>query len=60
MMAEARRIKMTVEYPNQINETLQRRSSREIIDESDVEYDDDDMSMESAILNIGPSPAPKG
>ena len=38
---------MTVEYQNQINETLQRRSSQDIIDESDVEYDDDDMSMES-------------
>ena len=47
MMAEGRRIKMTGEYQNQIQETIQRRASREIIDESDVEYDDDDMSMES-------------
>ena len=46
MEAEARRIKMTVEYQNQIQETIQRRASREIMDGSDYEYDDD-MSMES-------------
>ena len=43
--AEAHRIKITAEYPNRINETLQRRSSHEILDESD--YEDDDMSDNS-------------
>jgi len=47
MMAEARRIKMAVEYQNQIQQTVERMASREIVDESEVEYDDDDMSMES-------------
>jgi hypothetical protein len=41
MVAEARRIKMAVEYQNQIQETIQRKASREIMDESDYEYDDD-------------------
>ena len=47
MEAEARRIKMSAEYQSQIQQTIERMASREIVDESDVEYDDDDMSVES-------------
>ena len=47
MMAEARRIKMSAEYQSQIQQTIERMASQEIVDESDVEYDDDDMSVES-------------
>ena len=46
MMAEAQRIKLTAEYKNQIQKTIQRRTSLETIEESDCE-EDDDMSVES-------------
>jgi len=45
MAAEARRIKMSAEYQNQIQQTIQRMASQEIIDESD--YEDDDRSDNS-------------
>jgi len=45
MMAEARRIQMTAEYQNQIQQTMERMASQEIIDESD--YEDDDRSDNS-------------
>ena len=45
MMAEARRIQMTAEYRNQIQQTIERMASQEIIDESD--YEDDDRSDNS-------------
>ena len=41
MVAEARRIKMAAEYQNQIQRIVERMASQEIVDESDVEYDDD-------------------
>ena len=44
MMAEARRIKMTVEYQNQIQQTVERMASQEIIDESDYEDERSDHS----------------
>ena len=37
MMAEARRIKVAVEYQNQIQQTVERMASQEIADESDYE-----------------------
>ena len=37
MMAEARRIKMSAEYQSQIQQTIERMASQEIIDESDYE-----------------------
>ena len=46
-MAEARRIKMAVEYQNQIQQTVEQMASFEILDCSDIAYDDDDMSVES-------------
>ena len=74
MAAEAQRIKITAQYQSQIQETLQRRTSMETIEESD--YEDDDVSEQSdppwiqasqqpaswlpTIRNIGPGPAPKG
>jgi len=47
MMVEARKIKIAVEYQDQIHQTVERMTSREVVDESEVEYDDDDMSVES-------------
>ena len=47
MTVEARKIKIAVEYQNQIHQTVERMTSREVVDESEVEYDDDDMSVES-------------
>ena len=39
MEAEARRIKMSAEYQSQLQQTIERMASQEIVDESDVEYD---------------------
>ena len=47
MTVEARKIKIAVEYQNQIRQTIERMTSREVVDESEAEYDDDDMSVES-------------
>jgi len=44
MMAEARRIKMSAEYQNQIQQTVERMASQEIIDESDYEDERSDHS----------------
>ena len=45
MAAEAQRIKITAKYQSQIQETLQRRTSMETIEESD--FEDDDISEQS-------------
>ena len=45
MAAEAQRIKMSAEYQSQIQETIQRRVSLEIIDESDYENERSDNSV---------------
>ena len=37
MAAEARRIKITAEYQSEIQQTIERMASQEIIDESDYE-----------------------
>ena len=44
-MAEARRIKMSAEHQSQIQQTIKRMASQEIVDESD--YEDDDRSGHS-------------
>jgi len=44
MMAEARRIKVAVEYQNQIQQTVERMASQEIIDESEYEDERSDNS----------------
>ena len=41
MEAEARRIKITAEHQSQIQQTIERMASQEMVDESDAEYDDD-------------------
>ena len=45
MAAEARRIKMSAEYQSQIQQTIERMASPEIVGESD--HDDDDTSAHS-------------
>ena len=44
MEAEARRIKMSAEYQSQIQQTIERMTSQEIIDESDYEDERSDHS----------------
>jgi hypothetical protein len=44
MTAEARRIKMSAEYQSQIQQTIERMASQEIIDESDYEDERSDHS----------------
>ena len=44
MAAEARRIKMSAEYQSQIQQTIERMASQDIIDESDYEDERSDNS----------------
>ena len=46
MVAEARRIQIYADYQAQIKQTVQRMASKEVLDESDYE-DDDDISDHS-------------
>ena len=46
MVAEARRIQIYADYQAQIKQTVQRMASKEVVDESDYE-DDDDISDHS-------------
>ncbi len=45
MAAEARRIKISAQHQSQIQETIQRRTSMEAVEESD--YEDDDISEQT-------------